>query len=85
MTRGASMTTDKHVDPTAPVPVAEEEDSDLTDVPEGAVRFELDPEEIAEALAAPSLQVPAVLYTPELTPIYHPSLVGMVWFSEPPL
>ncbi|CAL8466878.1 g6414 [Coccomyxa elongata] len=57
MTRGASMTTDKHVDPAAPVVVADEEDSNLTDVPEGTVRFELDPEEIAQELAAPSLQV----------------------------
>ncbi len=57
MARGASMTTDKHVDPAAPVPVAEEEDGDVTDVPEGTVRFELDPDEIADALAAPSLQV----------------------------
>jgi hypothetical protein len=57
MARGASMTTDKHVDPAAPVVVAEEEDSDATDVPEGTVRFELDPDDIAEALAAPSLQV----------------------------
>lgn len=51
------MTTDKHVDPAAPVVVADEEDSNLTDVPEGTVRFELDPEEIAQELAAPSLQV----------------------------
>ena len=51
------MTTDKHVDPAAPVVVADAEDTDLTDVPEGTVRFELDPEEIAQELAAPSLQV----------------------------
>lgn len=58
MQRGASMTTDKHVDPTAAVPVGDgEEDANLTDVPEGAVRFELDPFEIEDALAAPSLQV----------------------------
>ncbi len=58
MQRGASMTTDKHVDPAAAVPVGdEEEDSNLQDVPEGAVRFELDRGEIEEALAAPSMQV----------------------------
>jgi hypothetical protein len=57
MTRGASMTTDKHVDPTAPVQLVEEEDADLQDAPEGTVPFELDPEDIADALAAPSLQV----------------------------
>ena len=56
--RGASMTTDKHVDPAAAVPTGDgEEDSNLQDVPEGAVRFELDRGEIEEALAAPSMQV----------------------------
>ena len=55
------MTTDKHVDPAAAVPRGdEEEDSNLQDVPEGAVRFELDRTEIEEALAAPSLQVNSV-------------------------
>ena len=55
---GASMTTDKHVDPAAAVPTGdEEEDSNLQDVPEGAVRFELEPADIEEALAAPSMQV----------------------------
>ncbi len=57
MARGASMTTDKHVDPAAPVQIAGDEDADLQDVPEGNVSFELDPDEIADALAAPSLQV----------------------------
>ncbi len=57
------MTTDKHVDPAAAVPVGDgEEDSNLQDVPEGAVRFELDRAEIEEALAAPSMQV-ASLFT----------------------
>lgn len=52
------MTTDKHVDPAAAVPVGDEvEDSNLKDVPEGTVRFELDRSEIEEALAAPSMQV----------------------------
>ena len=52
------MTTDKHVDPAAAVPAGDEaEDSNLHDVPEGTVRFELDRAEIEEALAAPSLQV----------------------------
>ena len=52
------MTTDKHVDPAAAVPVGdEEEDGNLQDVPEGAVRFELDRADIEEALAAPSMQV----------------------------
>ena len=56
--RGSSMTTDKHVDPAAAVPTGdEEEDSNLQDVPEGAVRFELEPADIEEALAAPSMQV----------------------------
>lgn len=52
------MTTDKHVDPAAAVPVGDEElDGNLQDVPEGAVRFELDRTDIEEALAAPSMQV----------------------------
>lgn len=50
------MTTDKHVDPAAAVaaPAADESEGD---VPEGAVRFELDAAAIEEALAAPSLEV----------------------------
>ena len=55
------MTTDKHVDPAAPLPdlaAGDADSDDLDDVPEGAVRFELEPEAIADALAAPSLQVP---------------------------
>ena len=56
------MTTDKHVDPAAAVPVGdEEEDSNLQDAPEGAVRFELDRADIEEALAAPSMQVTSPL------------------------
>ena len=62
--RGASMTTDKHVDPAAAVPTGdEEEDSNLQDVPEGAVRFELEPADIEEALAAPSMQVRTLCVT----------------------
>lgn len=57
MTRGASMTTDKHVDPAAPVTLATDEDANVQDAPEGTVPFQLDPEDIADALAAPSLQV----------------------------
>ena len=63
MARGASMTTDKHVDPAAPLPQLDEaadgagDDADAEDVPPGLIRFELEPEAIAEALAAPSLQV----------------------------
>ena len=67
--RGASMTTDKHVDPAAPVPAGDEvEDSNLQDVPEGAVRFDLEPADIEEALAAPSMQVssPCVTWTHSL-------------------
>ena len=56
------MTTDKHVDPAAPLPELDAADAagdaeDAEDVPQGLIRFELEPEAIAEALAAPSLQV----------------------------
>ena len=50
------MTTDKHVDPAAPVAAPAADDGE-GDVPEGAVRFELDAAAIEEALAAPSLEV----------------------------
>jgi hypothetical protein len=66
------MTTDKHVDPAAPLPkpAADDADSDLEEVPEGAVRFELEPEAIADALAAPSLQV------------LHDLACATAWFSS---
>ena len=59
MQRGASMTTDKHVDPDAAPKIIEEENSRLADIdiPEGAVRFELTAEDIDEALSAESLEV----------------------------
>jgi hypothetical protein len=52
------MTTDKHVDPAAAAPTVDaEEDPDAVDIPEGAMRFELDASEIEDAIAAPSLEV----------------------------
>lgn len=61
MQRGASLTTSEHVDPTA-VPVvesSEEDEEDPADVPEGAVRFELQPEDIAAAIAEASGEIAA--------------------------
>lgn len=58
------MTTDKHVDPAAAVAAPATDDGE-GDVPEGAVRFELDAAAIEEALAAPSLEVrPACWFKP---------------------
>jgi len=57
LARGASMTTDKHVDPAAPPPAPPAAvDEAEGDVPEGAVRFELEAAAIEEALVAPSLE-----------------------------
>ena len=58
MQRGASMTTSEHIDPAiAPATLADMEDPDKADIPEGAVRFEVTAEQIADALAAESLEV----------------------------
>lgn len=58
MQRGASMTTSEHIDPSiAPANLADMEDSDQGDIPEGAVRFDISAEEIADAIAAESLEV----------------------------
>ena len=59
MARGASMATDMHVDGAPPTLIGDDSDGDNGDVPEGAVRFDLSPEEIEAALAAPSLEVEA--------------------------
>ena len=58
MQRGASLTTSEHIDPAvAPAQVADLEDPDSADIPEGAVRFNVTAEEIAEAIAEESLEV----------------------------
>ena len=57
LARGASLTTDKHVDPAAAVKVLRDDASHEEDVPEGLVRFDLDAKAIEVALAAPSLEV----------------------------
>lgn len=50
ITRGASMATTQHVDPTAVSTLDESSEAD-DDVPDGAVRFDLEAEDIQEALA----------------------------------
>lgn len=59
MARGASLTTDKHVDPAAAPKIIEEENVEIedADVPEGAIRFDLSVGQIEEALAAASTEV----------------------------
>ena len=60
MQRGASMTTSEHIDPSiAPANLADMEDSDEGDIPEGGVRFDITAEQIAAAIAAESLEVRA--------------------------
>ena len=55
--RGASLTTSEHIDPSA-ARVSLEDDG-AEDVPEGAVRFELEASEIEAALVAESVEVDA--------------------------
>lgn len=55
--RGTSMSTGMHVDPGMVLDVDDLDEDDSGDVPPGAVRFSLEAEEIAEALAAPSTEV----------------------------
>ena len=54
--RGQSMTTDMHVDPGS-MQVAQDLDAPDADIPEGAMRFEVEAQDIADALSAPSPQV----------------------------
>lgn len=53
------MTTDKHVDPAVAPSIIEEENQDTsdTDIPEGALRFNLTAEEIKEAMMEVSHEV----------------------------
>ena len=58
MQRGASLTTSEHIDPASPpAQLAEMEDPDSADIPEGAVRFNVTAEDIACALSEESLEV----------------------------
>ena len=58
MQRGASLTTSEHIDPASPpAQLAEMEDPDSADIPEGAVRFNITAEDIAAALAEDSIEV----------------------------
>ena len=59
MQRGASLTTSEHIDPASPpAQLADMEDPDNADIPEGAVRFNVTAEDIAAAIAEESLEVP---------------------------
>ena len=58
MQRGASLTTSEHIDPASPpAQLADMEDPDSADIPEGAVRFNVTAEDIACALSEESLEV----------------------------
>lgn len=65
--RGASLTTNEHIDPASPPAqlAMEQDDPDKMDIPEGAVPFNLTPEEIAAAIAEDSLEV-GCLHSPGL-------------------
>ena len=54
MQRGTSMSTGMHVDPAMVDSAALADDEDDADVPPGAVRFPLEADEIADAIAADS-------------------------------
>ncbi len=58
MQRGASLTTSEHIDPASPpAQLADMEDPDNADIPEGAIRFNVTAEDIAAALAEDSIEV----------------------------
>ncbi len=60
MQRGASLTASEHIDPASPpAQLAEMEDPDNADIPEGAIRFNVTAEDIAAALAEDSIEVVA--------------------------
>ncbi|DBA67043.1 TPA: hypothetical protein ACH3X2_001377 [Trebouxia sp. C0005] len=60
MQRGASLTTSEHIDPASPpAQLADMEDPDNADIPEGAIRFNVTAEDIAAALAEDSIEVEA--------------------------
>ena len=50
------MTTDMHVDPASMQPSLDLDQTDA-DIPEGAVRFQVEAQDIADCLSAPSPQV----------------------------
>ena len=61
MQRGASLTTSEHIDPASPpAQLADMEDPDNADIPEGAIRFNVTAEDIASALAEDSIEVLAL-------------------------
>ena len=64
MQRGASMTTDKHVDPSVAPQIIEEENQESpdADIPEGALRFNLTADEIKEAMIEASTEVRLLIY-----------------------
>ena len=69
MQRGASMTTTEHIDPASPpAQLAEMEDPDSADIPEGAVRFNLTREDIGSALSEDSLEVLLLLNSLSVRP-----------------
>lgn len=59
MPRGASMATTQHMDPAAAT-AAMEDSADDEEPPEGAIRFEIDEDDIREALSEKSLEVEAL-------------------------
>lgn len=54
---GAGMTTGMHVDPAMVDQLADDDEEDEGDIPAGAVRFSVEPEEIAQVLAAEGTEV----------------------------
>ena len=61
MQRGASLTTSEHIDPASPpAQLADMEDPNNADIPEGAIRFNVTAEDIASALAEDSIEVVAL-------------------------
>ncbi|KAK9797772.1 hypothetical protein WJX73_010222 [Symbiochloris irregularis] len=58
---GGGMTTGMHVDPALVDQLADDEEEDEGDIPAGAVRFAVEPKEIAQVLAAEGAEVPALV------------------------
>ena len=83
MQRGASLTTSEHIDPASPpAQLADMEDPDNADIPEGAIRFNVTAEDIACALAEDSIEVLAL---PAINVLLPPLLKTLLncWHDMP--
>ena len=85
MQRGASLTTSEHIDPAAPpAQLADMEDPDSADIPEGAVRFNVTAEDIASAIAEESLEVRSTVAAHQLQDaLWAPASISNMLYAYP--